>query len=50
MIIEAVDSLRLSRFRKDGFNLYVYGVCSTCQAKLTRKRRQQQAKKSKTDK
>ena len=46
-IVSAIDSIHLKRFRKDGFNLYVYGVCSTCQAKLTRKRRQE--KKLKTE-
>ena len=46
-IANVIDSIHLKRFRKDGFNLYVYGVCSTCQAKQTRKRRQE--KKSKTE-
>ena len=46
-IVSAIDSIHLKRFRKDGFNLYVYGVCSTCQAKLTRKRHQE--KKLKTE-
>ena len=35
-LIKAIDGLRLKRFRKDGFTLYIYGICSTCQAKLTR--------------
>lgn len=35
-ITEAIDQLHLKRFRKDGFTLYIYGICSTCQAKLTR--------------
>ena len=46
-VVSAIDNIRLKRFRKDGFNLYVYGVCSTCQAKMTRKRRQE--KKLKTE-
>jgi Fur family ferric uptake transcriptional regulator len=46
-IVSAIDSIHLKRFRKDGFNLYVYGVCSTCQAKVTRKRHQE--KKLKTE-
>ena len=46
-IVAAVDNLHLKRFRKDGFILYVYGVCSSCQAKITRKRRQE--KKLKTE-
>lgn len=37
-INEAISNLRLRRFRKDGFSLYIYGICSTCQAKLTRKK------------
>ena len=35
-ITRVINSLHLRRFRKDGFTLYVYGICSTCQAKLTR--------------
>ena len=38
-ISEAIDNLHLKRFRKDGFTLYVYGICSTCQAKITRQRK-----------
>lgn len=35
--IEAViNSTKLSRFRKDGFTLYIYGVCTTCQRRLSR--------------
>ena len=43
-INDAISALHLKRFRKDGFSLYVYGICSTCQAKMTRqlsKRNQQ---------
>lgn len=35
-INEAVDAIHLRRFRKDGFALYIYGICSACQAKRTR--------------
>ena len=35
-VIDSIDALHLRRFRKDGFSLYVYGICSSCQAKLTR--------------
>ena len=35
-INDAISALHLKRFRKDGFSLYVYGICSTCQAKITR--------------
>ena len=31
-----IDSLKLRRFRKDGFSLSIFGVCSSCQAKITR--------------
>jgi Fur family ferric uptake transcriptional regulator len=44
-IIMAVENMHLKRFRKDGFTLYVYGVCSSCQTKLTR--RKQEKKKIK---
>lgn len=36
-INEVIGSLHMKRFRKDGFTLYIYGICSACQAKLTRK-------------
>lgn len=31
-----INRHRFRRFRKEEFSLYVYGVCSSCQAKLTR--------------
>ena len=46
-IIMAVENMHLKRFRKDGFTLYVYGVCSSCQTKLTRRKKQEKTKKSK---
>ena len=48
-IIQAVNNMHLRRFRKDGFALYVYGVCSTCQSKLTKRRNQEREKKLKTE-
>lgn len=36
-VSEAIHSVRTQRFRKDGFTLYIYGICSTCNAKMTRK-------------
>ncbi|MBO4811842.1 MAG: transcriptional repressor [Prevotella sp.] len=36
-IAETIENMRLKRFRKDGFSLYIYGICSTCQASITRK-------------
>ena len=38
-LVSAIENLHLRRFRKDGFTLYIYGVCSTCQTKLTKKKR-----------
>ena len=38
-ITEAIELLKLKRFRKDGYSLYIYGICSTCQAAITRKRK-----------
>lgn len=36
LVIEAIEGTRTRRFRKDGFTLYIYGVCSSCLAKQTR--------------
>ena len=38
-IISAVENMHLKRFRKDGFTLYVYGVCSTCQSRITKRKK-----------
>ncbi len=46
-IISAVENMPTKRFRKDGFTLYVYGVCSSCQAKATRRRRKEMINKTK---
>ena len=43
-IIDAVENLRLKRFRKDGFALYIYGVCSTCQVKMTKRKKTSRTK------
>ena len=43
-ITAAIDALHLKRFRKDGFTLYIYGICSTCQAKITRMRKTEKKK------
>lgn len=37
-ISEVINELRLKRFRKDGYTLYIYGICSTCQGKITRQK------------
>ena len=43
-ITDAIEDVHLKRFRKDGFALYIYGVCSTCQAKITRMRKKKKLK------
>ena len=49
-ITEAINDTRLKRFRKEGYTLYIYGVCSTCQAKLTKLRNKQLNKGKTTNK
>jgi len=48
-VIEAINNMHTKRFRKDGFTLYVYGICSTCQAKLTRQLTIEAKKKKQTN-
>lgn len=38
-LAEVFDNARLRRFRKENFSMHIYGVCSTCQAMLTRLKR-----------
>lgn len=38
LIVNAVEQTHLKRFRKEGFTLSIYGVCSSCQAKITRQK------------
>lgn len=35
-LIEVLDEIKLKRFRKNAFSLYIYGICSSCQARITR--------------
>ena len=35
-VSETIANMHLKRFRKDGYSLYIYGICSSCQAKITR--------------
>jgi Fur family ferric uptake transcriptional regulator len=46
-ISETINNMHLKRFRKDGYSLYIYGICSTCQAKITRTKTQKRIKNSK---
>ena len=43
-IAQAIEAMKLKRFRKDGFSLYIYGICSTCQAASTRQKNNQKTK------
>ncbi len=36
---DAVEETKFKRFRKDGFVLYVYGICSSCKSRITRQSR-----------
>lgn len=49
-VTQTIDSLHLTRFRKDGYTLYIYGICSSCQSKITRQKKLESNKKQKTDK
>ncbi len=46
---KVIDDLPLRRFRMDSSTLYVYGVCSSCQAKITKENNKQQKIKNKPD-
>lgn len=48
LVTEAIAHMHTKRFRKDGFTLYIYGICSTCQARITRE--SSKKAKAKTDK
>ena len=48
-IAEAINALHLKRFRKDGFTLYIYGICSSCQARIVRQRNSEKKKKLKNE-
>lgn len=39
-VMRAVSEARYKRFHQDTYALYVYGMCSSCQAKQTRKKLQ----------
>ena len=47
-ISETIGNMHLKRFRKDGYSLYIYGICSTCQARITRTKGQKKSEKTKT--
>ncbi len=37
-ITAVIEEARLKRFQKDNFTLYIYGTCSICKAKKTRRK------------
>jgi Fur family ferric uptake transcriptional regulator len=43
-VAKVVSSMPTRGFHKDGFTLYVYGICSSCQAKLRRRQRAENKK------
>ena len=45
-ISQVIENLHLKRFRKDGYSLYIYGICSTCQGQITRRKNNQKNKKN----
>lgn len=47
LVTDAIADTKLQRFRRDAFAVYIYGVCSACQAKITRKRNTDKMEKSK---
>lgn len=49
-LTEVINNLHTKRFRKDGYSLYIYGICSNCQAKMTRKAKLEEKKKLKKNK
>lgn len=48
-ISETISNMRLKRFRKDGYSLYIYGICSTCQARITRTKKNIKLKNTKDE-
>ena len=44
-IADVIDRTHLRRFRKEGFSMHIYGVCSTCQAMLTRLKNKENTEK-----
>ncbi|MBR1620956.1 MAG: transcriptional repressor [Prevotella sp.] len=49
-VVDAVNQAHYHRFKKDGFSLYIYGICSSCQAKITKRKRKEEREKNKKTK
>lgn len=41
----AIKEMRCHRFKKDVYSLYIYGICSRCQSKMTREATRNEDKK-----
>ena len=44
-IADAISNTKFHRFRRDGFSLYIYGICSRCQTVLSRQKSKTIAKR-----
>ena len=44
VIAKSIQLIKFKRFKQDNFTLFVYGTCSSCQAKITRKKASKQRK------
>jgi Fur family ferric uptake transcriptional regulator len=49
-VTQAINDVHLKRFHKDGYNLYIYGICTSCSASITRKRNKEKKQKNKINK
>lgn len=38
-LTEALAALRTPKFKKEGYAIYIYGICSSCQTKMAKKSR-----------
>ncbi len=45
---KVISDVKLRRFRKDCYTLYIYGICSSCQTRLSKSKNRVKSKKSKT--
>ena len=48
-VANLINDIKLKRFHKDGFALYIYGICSSCQTKMARKKNRKTRSTKKTD-
>ena len=49
-VVQAVNRVRLKRFKKDTFSIDFYGICSSCQARITRKKSKSEKSNNKKNK